>query len=35
MGMLVQKYGLPTDKEPETFGEAYEQLQRLGRGLFR
>jgi phospholipase C len=34
MGMLVKKFGLPTDNLPQTFGEAYEALERLGRGLF-
>jgi phospholipase C len=34
MGMLVAKFGLPTDEEPKTYGEAYELLERLGRGLF-
>src|SRR5262249_7492174 len=34
IGILVTKFGRPTDKAPETFGEAFETLQRLGRGLF-
>lgn len=34
LGMLTQKFGLPIDKKPTTFGEAYEVLQRLGKGLF-
>ncbi len=34
MGMLAAKFGLPTDVKPTTFGEAYEMLQRLGKGLF-
>jgi phospholipase C len=34
MGMLAAKFGLPTDVKPTSFGEAYEMLQRLGRGLF-
>jgi phospholipase C len=34
MGMLSAKFGLPTEPKPRTFGEAYEMLQRLGRGLF-
>ncbi len=35
VGMLVKKFGRPAEKEPETFGEAYEALERLGRRLFR
>ncbi len=34
LGMLTEKFGLPTDKKPATIGEAYETLQRLGKGLF-
>lgn len=34
LGMLTEKFGLPTDKKPTTIGEAYEMLQRLGAGLF-
>lgn len=34
LGMLTEKFGLPTDKKPATIGEAYEMLQRLGIGLF-
>lgn len=34
LGMLVKKFGLPTDAVPETFGQAYEALQRVGKGLF-
>ena len=34
LGMLTEKFGLPTDKKPKTIGEAYEMLQRLGKGLF-
>jgi phospholipase C len=34
MGMLSAKFGLPTESKPRTFGEAYDMLQRLGRGLF-
>jgi phospholipase C len=34
VGMLVQRFGLPRDREPTTFGEAYEALYRLGKGLF-
>jgi phospholipase C len=34
LGMLIKKFGRPPDKEPETLGEAFEALQRLGRGLF-
>lgn len=34
LGMLAAKRGLPTDKKPTTFGEAYELLQRAGKGLF-
>ena len=34
LGMLTEKFGLPTDKKPATIGEAYEMLQRLGKGLF-
>ena len=34
LGMLTEKFGLPTDKKPTTIGEAYEMLQRLGTGLF-
>ena len=34
MGILVKKFGLPTDSLPQTFGEAYDALERLGRGLF-
>jgi phospholipase C len=34
MGMLVAKFGLPPEARPRTFGQAYEMLQRLGKGLF-
>jgi phospholipase C len=34
MGMLVKRFGLPTDDLPKTFGEAYDALERLGHGLF-
>ncbi len=34
LGMLTEKFGLPTDIKPKTIGEAYEMLQRLGKGLF-
>lgn len=34
MGLLTEKFGLPSDKKPQTFGEAYEMLQRVGKGLF-
>jgi phospholipase C len=34
MGILVKKFGLPANAVPATFGEAYEALERLGRGLF-
>jgi phospholipase C len=34
LGMLAAKFGAPTDIRPKTFGDAYEMLQRLGRGLF-
>ncbi len=34
MGMLSARFGLPAEPKPRTFGEAYEMLQRLGRGLF-
>ncbi|MBV6478265.1 MAG: Phospholipase C 1 [Ignavibacteria bacterium] len=34
LGMLTEKFGLPSDKKPTTFGEAYEILQRIGKGLF-
>ncbi len=34
MGMLAAKFGLPAEPRPKTFGEAYEALERLGKGLF-
>lgn len=34
LGMLTEKFGLPTDTKPETIGEAYVMLQKLGKGLF-
>ncbi len=34
LGMLTAKFGLPTDIRPANFDQAYEMLQRLGRGLF-
>lgn len=34
LGMLTEKFGLPTDKKPKTIGEAFDILQRLGKGLF-
>jgi phospholipase C len=34
MGVLAAKAGLPPDERPETFGEAYDLLQRVGKGLF-
>jgi phospholipase C len=34
LGMLAAKHGLPTDEKPTTFGDAYEMLQRAGKGLF-
>ncbi|MFZ1321225.1 MAG: hypothetical protein WAT71_06675 [Ignavibacteria bacterium] len=34
LGMLTEKFGLPEDVKPTTFGEAYETLQKLGKGLF-
>ncbi|HRB01644.1 MAG TPA: alkaline phosphatase family protein [Ignavibacteria bacterium] len=34
LGMLTEKFGLPEDVKPKTFGEAYEILQKLGKGLF-
>ncbi len=34
LGMLTEKFGLPIDKKPTTVGEAYDTLQRLGKGLF-
>ena len=34
MGLLVEKFGLPTDEEPKTYDEAWGLLQRLGKGLF-
>ena len=34
LGLLAAKFGLPTDPKPKTFGEAYEMLQRYGKGLF-
>jgi hypothetical protein len=34
MGMLSAKFGLPAEPKPKNFGEAYEMLQRLGKGLF-
>ncbi|MEO8211063.1 MAG: hypothetical protein ABI840_10920 [bacterium] len=34
LGMLTEKFGLPTDRKPKTIGEAYNMLQRIGKGLF-
>jgi phospholipase C len=34
LGMLAAKFGAPTDIRPTTFGQAYDMLNRLGRGLF-
>lgn len=34
LGMLTAKFGAPTDKRPTNFGEAYEMLEKLGKGLF-
>jgi phospholipase C len=34
VGMLAEKFHLPPEEEPKTFDEAYELLQRLGKGLF-
>ena len=34
VGMLAAKQGLSVDQKPTTFGEAYELLQRAGKGLF-
>ncbi len=34
LGMLASRFGLPATPRPETFGEAYDLLQRYGRGLF-
>ncbi|HMQ69779.1 MAG TPA: alkaline phosphatase family protein [Ignavibacteria bacterium] len=34
LGMLTEKFGISTDKKPKTIGEAYEMLERLGKGLF-
>jgi phospholipase C len=35
MGLLVKTFGLPSDETPKTYDEAYELLQRLGKGLFQ
>lgn len=35
MGLLVEAYGAPGEPPPETYGGAYETVQRLGKGLFR
>jgi phospholipase C len=34
MGVLAAKAGLPEDERPQTFGEAYDLLQRFGKDLF-
>jgi phospholipase C len=34
LGLLVETFGEPGEKVPETNGEAHEALERLGRGLF-
>jgi phospholipase C len=34
LGMLAAKFGLPSEPRPTTFGEAYEMLERYGKGLF-
>jgi phospholipase C len=34
LGLLAAKFGVPSDVKPATFGDAYELLQRYGKGLF-
>ncbi|MFC6355279.1 alkaline phosphatase family protein [Luethyella okanaganae] len=34
LGLLIAKYAGPGVEEPQTYGEAYEQLRRYGAGLF-
>jgi phospholipase C len=34
LGMLAEKFGVKDEPKPKTIGEAYEILQRLGKGLF-
>lgn len=34
MGLLVEAYGAPGEQPPETYGAAYETVQRLAKGLF-
>ncbi|MET0813241.1 MAG: alkaline phosphatase family protein, partial [Microbacterium sp.] len=34
VGMLVAKYGTPGEPVPKTYREAYEAIDRLGKGLF-
>ncbi|MBM7505010.1 alkaline phosphatase family protein [Agromyces aurantiacus] len=34
LGMLIAKYGADGEPEPETYGDAYEALQKYGVGLF-
>jgi phospholipase C len=34
LGLLIAKYGDGSEPEPETYGEAYELLQKYGIGLF-
>ena len=34
MGMLIAKYGDEGERVPETYGEAYDALQKHGVGLF-
>jgi phospholipase C len=35
MGLLGKTFGLPTDEIPKTYAQAYELLQRPGKGLFQ
>lgn len=34
LGMLAEKFGVTNEPKPKTIGEAYDILQRLGKGLF-
>jgi phospholipase C len=33
-GMLIAKYGDGSEPEPQTYGDAYDLLQKYGIGLF-